>query len=198
MQPFTKRSSTEVRLHVAPPRMTTNDGMRYMTSIYDCSKQEECMFYHNSVTRREHLEANSCFSAAKKQHLSMDKSSTEVASNEIGEDITKNNRRMQSYDHRLAHTIIKEWIDRAKADKDINCGLEGIELDKHLHGIVRAMDMLYGKLLGLKFSDEFGFIFKDHQKEEGSDSLTTTLNIHQNKKNHNNNSKKKIGNSCPL
>lgn len=51
-QPYTFRSSTEVRLHVLSPVVP---GGIYEKKTYDCNAHERCMFYHNSVTRRAHL-----------------------------------------------------------------------------------------------------------------------------------------------
>lgn len=53
IQPFSHRSSTEVRLHV------TRDDTSYrpyQNRSYDCKAHEQVLFYHNHVKRRQHLE----------------------------------------------------------------------------------------------------------------------------------------------
>lgn len=97
IQPFTKRSSTETRLEVSVPQK--RDG-KYSTTPYDCRVHEEVMFHHNNVTRREHLVRDPEGSGARASSVS------------------------SSYDHRLAHAIISDWVDRAMVDPDINGGLE--------------------------------------------------------------------------
>lgn len=125
LQPFTKRSSTEVRLQVSPPDETS--GM-YATTRYGVKEHEECMFFHNSVTRRQHI---------------------------LPPDAERPVKRPVSYDHMLAHAILSDWKERAMVDPDINHELQGAALDDHIRSMIRGLDMIYGKILGLKWSEQF-------------------------------------------
>lgn len=133
LQPFSKRSSTEVRLHVSPPDPST--GV-YATKSYDCKSMEECMFFHNCVTRRAHIPSPGA---------------------------ERTEKRAVSYDHSLAHGILHAWVDRAMKDPGISYNLQGQALQDHVHSMIRGLDMLYGKILGLRWSDQFSDIIKNAQ-----------------------------------
>lgn len=135
VQPFAKRSSTEVRLLVSPPTsVNEEDGeATYPVVTYDCATHEECMFHHNCVTRREHIREK---------------------------DAPRTDKRPISYDHRLAHGIIQSWVDKTRADPEhMTGGIISREhpgiVERHVTGIIRGLDKLYGKMLGLRWSEQF-------------------------------------------
>lgn len=70
------------------------------------------MFFHNSVTRREHLEANKRFSSSFKKDPPSTESLTTTTGQQHHQEEEDKTKRMVSYDHKLAHAIIKEWIER--------------------------------------------------------------------------------------
>jgi hypothetical protein len=54
LQPFAARNSSEVRLSVD---MQPGSEM-YPRQVYDSEKHDECMFYHNTVTRTQHMQSS--------------------------------------------------------------------------------------------------------------------------------------------
>lgn len=155
LQPFTKRSSTEVghaprappppfllssiphrlgqvRLSVASPDPETG---AYPTRIYDCKVHEECMFHHNCTTRRAH-----------------------IGPRKVDENGRPVGKRVISYDHSLAHAILHAWVQRARHDPDLVHGLQGEALDRHIYNVLMGLDVMYGKMLGMRWSDQFEHI----------------------------------------
>lgn len=129
LQPFTKRSSIETRLHVAQPDRATG---AYTKRLYDCKAHEECMFHHNCVTRRAH-----------------------IGPRRVDENGRPVGKRIIAFDHKLAHGILHAWVERARHDPDVSHGLQGAALDRHIHGVLLGLDIIYGKMLGMRWSDQF-------------------------------------------
>ena len=137
LQPFTQRSSTEVRLYVSPPDPAT--GL-YNKTRYNCLDHEQCMFYHNSVTRMSHRQQQPLDG---KEDPFLTASSTDTL----------------SYDESLAHAILTEWADRVRSDRDMllldaECsdGDHGLAAEEHVANIVRDLDHSYGRALLLRKS----------------------------------------------
>lgn len=155
LQPFTKRSSIETRLHVAQPDPATGS---YPKKLYDCKAHEarpppmslalkardassndcaaqECMFHHNCETRRAHIGPRK----------------VDAEGRPVG-------KRVISYDHKLAHAIVHAWVERARHDPDVVHGLQGAALDRHIYGVLLGLDVIYGKMLGMRWADQFEHI----------------------------------------
>jgi hypothetical protein len=52
------------------------------------------------------------------------------------------------------------WVDRARVDPDLCHGLrpDGPELNRHIHGVLMGLDVIYGKMLGMRWSEQFAHI----------------------------------------
>ena len=59
MQPFAHRDSTEARLIIDTPPTSVAQPLLYERDFYDADVHDECMFYHNSTTRLEHMKSDS-------------------------------------------------------------------------------------------------------------------------------------------
>lgn len=46
-------------------------------------------------------------------------------------------------------------MDRARSDPDVSHGLQGEALEAHITGMLRGLDVIYGKMLGLRWSEQF-------------------------------------------
>jgi hypothetical protein len=65
----------------------------------------------------------------------------------------------------MSLTIIKmtqAWVDKAHSDQDHTLchGLSGPALDKHINSVLTGLDIIYGKMLGLRWSEQFAHIVK--------------------------------------
>jgi len=59
LQPFTQRACTEVRMVVDSPMANGfSQSVSYPRQLYSSQAHDECMFYHNTVTRTEHLRSD--------------------------------------------------------------------------------------------------------------------------------------------
>lgn len=182
-QPYSYRTSTEVRLHVTAPNATFSiDGKKhinYPTSVYNCSTHEDAMFHYNVNTRLNHLpavqkivdakyELSLQAQAAAAQAVTMDTISidgvpTASTTTNVSQSLPCHLQAIAckvviTHDQEIAQDILAEWCDQVRNKVKPMEPLDNCKHDvtnDYITTIMVGLDRTYGKLLALKHTAMF-------------------------------------------